>query len=208
MRYKFLIILCLALTGAASMPTSRTASLAHAQATPLAHTSFAAGKDSRIAPPQTRKRASTSAAQAVREIDTEGLKKLLQRGSAANRPLLVTFWATWCDPCREEFPDLVKIDTDFRRRGLEFITVSLDDVTDIKTTVPQYLQRMHAQMPAYLLNIAEPDAVIVAVDKTWSGGLPATFLYDARGQIAYRHVGRINPDELRAEIEKQVSSKQ
>src|SRR4051794_34648651 len=52
----------------------------------------------------------TSSAPAVREIDVAGLKKLLALEGKPRRPLLVNFWATWCEPCRAEFPDLVKID--------------------------------------------------------------------------------------------------
>jgi thiol-disulfide isomerase/thioredoxin len=131
---------------------------------------------------------------------------LLKRDS--QRPLLVNFWATWCDPCRDEFPDLVKIDADYRGKGLDFIAVSLDDLKDIKTEVPRFLRSMKAQMPVYLLNVPDPEVPITAVDPQWSGGLPATFLYDAHGNIAYKHFGRIAPEELRAAIEKQVGAKQ
>lgn len=155
------------------------------------------------APPQTRK-ASTQTP-AVREIDAEGLKKLLQRGAKQSRPLLITFWATWCDPCREEFPDLVQIDKDYKARGLEFVVVSLDDPGDIKTGVPQYLQKMHAAMPAYLLNVADPEPAIKEVDATWGGGLPATFLFDAQGQIVFKHMGRIQPAELRTALDKTLN---
>jgi thiol-disulfide isomerase/thioredoxin len=140
-------------------------------------------------------------AQRVGEIDAEGLRKLLQRGSKSARPLLVTFWATWCDPCREEFPDLVQIDRDYRARGLEFIIISLDDLGEIRTTVPSYLRRMGARMPAYLLNVADPEPAIKEVDATWEGGIPATFLFDAHGQIVFKHMGRIQPAELRSAIE-------
>src|ERR1041385_2533431 len=89
----------------------------------------------------------------VSPIDTDGLKGLLTQ--QRERPLLVNFWATFCDPCRDEFPDLVKIDKDYRTRSLEFVTVSLYDMTDIKTSVPEFLDKMNATMPAYLLNASD-----------------------------------------------------
>jgi len=138
----------------------------------------------------------------VTEIKTDALVALLNRQSA--KPLLVNFWATWCDPCRDEFPDLVKIDADYKKLGLDFVTVSLDDVPDIKTTVPEFLQKMKATMPAYLLNAPDPDPAIKAVDPTWQGDLPATILYTTNGQVAYKHFGRVNPGELRLAIDKVI----
>src|SRR5258708_38874044 len=91
----------------------------------------------------------------VREIDLEGLKKILQRDPKDTRPLLINFWATWCDGCREEFPDLVKIDNDYRAKGLNFVSVSLDEVSDIKTEVPKFLKSMNARMNVVLLNVKD-----------------------------------------------------
>lgn len=142
----------------------------------------------------------------VREIDAVTLTAILKRESAP-RPLLVNFWATWCDPCREEFPDLVKLDQQFRPQGLDMIAVSLDDLADITTTVPRFLKQMRATMPAYLLNVTDPDQIISSVDSQWSGALPATFLYDAQGKVVFKHFGRIKPLELQAAIEKLVGSK-
>jgi thiol-disulfide isomerase/thioredoxin len=143
----------------------------------------------------------------VKDIDLEGLQKLLQREGKQSRPLLVNFWATWCDPCRDDFPDLVQIDKDYKARGLEFITVSLDDPAEIKTVVPQFLRQMQARMPAYLLNVPDPEPAIKWIDAEWSGGLPATFLYDAQGQVIFKHTGRIKTAELRTAIEKVISGK-
>jgi thiol-disulfide isomerase/thioredoxin len=144
---------------------------------------------------------SPSSSPVVREINLDGLKKLIERGGKQSRPLLVNFWATYCEPCREEFPDLVQINKDFHPRGLEFVTVSLDDPAEIKTSVPQFLKQMGAVMPAYLLNVPDPEPAIKWVDTAWNGGLPATYLYDARGQVVFKHTGRIKPAELRAAIE-------
>ncbi len=167
-----------------------------------AATTAAAG--SKRAPQQRKRRLPLPV---VQEINAEGLKKILQRSGSAPRPLLINFWATWCTPCREEFPDLVRIDNDYRARNLDFIIVSLDDPAEIKTTVPRFLQQMRARMPAYLLNEMEPNAAINAVDPEWAGGMPATFLLDTSGKVVYKHLGPIKPEELRREIEKVMSEK-
>lgn len=141
----------------------------------------------------------------VKELDLDGLKKLLERNSKNPRPLLINFWATWCDPCREEFPDLVNIHTKYEGRGLEMIFVSLDEPSDINTVVPQFLREMRAEkIPNYLLNVPDPAPAIDAVDTAWKGALPATFLYDTQGRIVFKHTGRIKPEELRAALDKVV----
>ena len=153
-------------------------------------------------------RARKTAVPEIRQIDLDGLKKLLHRDPKDTRPLLVNFWATWCDPCREEFPDLVKIDSDYRTKGLKFVAISLDDVTDIRTVVPQFLKEMKATMPVVLLNVSDPEPAIKVVDPNWDGQLPATFLYVKDNKVVFRHFGRIKADELRAALDKEVSSKQ
>lgn len=142
-------------------------------------------------------------------VDAAGLQALLKRGDTKSaKPLLVNYWATWCEPCRDEFPDLVKIDAAYRPQGLDFIAVTLDDLADIKTAVPKFLREMHAEMPVYLLNLSDPEPAIKLVDAEWSGALPATFLYNAKGEVVYRSLGRIKVDELRTAIDKLVGTKQ
>jgi thiol-disulfide isomerase/thioredoxin len=146
----------------------------------------------------------TKAARAT-AINAEEMQSLLRRDG--KRPLLVNYWATWCDLCREEFPDLVKIDNAYRRKGLDFIAITLDDLADINTEVPKFLRLMKARMPVYLLNVSDPDPAIHSVDAGWSGALPATFLYNNKGEVVYKQLGRIKPDELSAAINKVMSEK-
>src|SRR6185369_3239414 len=84
---------------------------------------------------------------AIKQIDSNGLRKAL---TPSSKPLLVNFWATWCDPCREEFPDLVKLDAEYKGK-IDFITISLDELSEIDRDVPKFLTDMKAPMPAYLL---------------------------------------------------------
>jgi thiol-disulfide isomerase/thioredoxin len=153
--------------------------------------------------------AQTTALPVVREVNLEALKKILQRAPGKDaRPLLLNFWATWCEPCRDEFPDLVRIKADYETRNLDLITVSLDDPAEIKTSVPEFLREMGAgAMPAYLLNVIEPQEVVDAIDPQWGGGLPATFLFDPTGKLVFKHTGRFNAEELRKAIDKVTTTK-
>jgi thiol-disulfide isomerase/thioredoxin len=134
----------------------------------------------------------------VTQIDEAGLKTAL---TPNGKPLLVNFWATWCDPCREEFPDLVKINAENKDK-VDFITVSLDDLAEINRDVPKFLLDMKAEMPAFLLKVSDESAVISSIAKDWNGGLPFTILYNEKGEIAYFRQGKVKSDLMKAEIEK------
>jgi len=138
----------------------------------------------------------------ITQIDEVALKKLLVPGG---KPLLINFWATWCDPCREEFPELVKINADYKGK-IDFITISLDDLADINTAVPKFLTDMHADMPAYLLKAADDEAAMKSVSANWAGGLPFTVLFDEKGSMRYYRQGKIRPDILRTELNKETSA--
>jgi hypothetical protein len=58
------------------------------------------------------------------------------------------------------------------------------------------------------LNVPDPDPAIHSLDPSWTGALPATFLYNNQGEVFYKQLGRIKPAELRAAIEKLLGKKQ
>ena len=157
-----------------------------------------------VATPRSTPQVAAKSSDPVRQIDLDGLKKIVQRDPKDTRPLLINFWATWCDGCREEFPELVKIDNDYRGKGLNFVAITLDDATDLHTKVEPFLKEMKAGMPVVLLDLSDPEPAIKLVDPAWGGDLPATFLYDQNGKIVFKHFGKIKPDELRAAIDKSL----
>ena len=150
----------------------------------------------------------TPAPPKVTEIDETALKSLLGAGAGRARPLLINFWATWCGPCREEFPDLIKIRGQYDESRLDFVLVSLDDPLDIDKAVPEFLSEQRATaFPSYLLHAADDSVAINLVDPTWSGELPATFVYDRSGSVVFKHKGRIKPAELRAALDAALKDK-
>jgi thiol-disulfide isomerase/thioredoxin len=138
----------------------------------------------------------------VEVVDGVQLKNLLKGNG---KPLLVNFWATWCDPCRDEFPDLIKISNDYSGK-LDFIAVSLDDFDDLKVAVPKFLAKMKVTTPSYLLKAEDEESLIGEISDDWQGGLPFTLLYNSEGKIVYSRQGTIKPEILRNEIDKTLIS--
>ena len=134
----------------------------------------------------------------VIRIDLARLKPLLK---PKGKPLLINFWATWCDPCREEFPDLVKLDAAYKGK-IDFITISFDDLSEINTLVPKFLREMKAEMPAYLLKTPDESAAVELVSKDWAGNLPMTILYNVDGSTAFLKNSKVSYDEVTAAIDK------
>jgi len=138
----------------------------------------------------------------ITQIDIVGLKRLIKPNG---KPVLINFWATWCDPCREEYPDLVKIDDQYKGK-IDFLTVSLDEATEKDTSIPKFLIEMKAEMPAYLLVTPNEEAAMAVVSRDWSGGLPFTILIDSKGGVIYSRQGKVKIDVLKAALEKSVGA--
>lgn len=164
----------------------------------LAATAFAQQSAEKI------KTAAVSDVPKVIQVDEITIKALLKPNG---KPLLVNFWATWCIPCQEEFPDLVEIDNEFKGK-IDFITITLDDLAEIDRDVPKFLSEMKATMPTYLLRTTDENGVIGSISKEWTGGLPFTVLYDEKGEVAHAKQGKIKPDIVRAEISSLLDPKE
>ena len=142
-------------------------------------------------------------------INAETLKNLV-KSPETKQPILINFWATWCGPCRVEFPDLVKIDQDYREKGLSFFVVSIDEAILADTSVSDFLKSYEAEMPSYLLDISVRRQITRAIRQIaprFSGGFPFTALFDKNGKLVYQKNGVIDAKILRARIDKVLPKK-
>lgn len=133
---------------------------------------------------------------AARPAAAEPVKHLLPGDYASRivagrkgRVLLVNFWATWCEPCREEMPTLVAAAKNFPARELAVVLVSLDSQKTGTTEVPKFLKEQKAPFVSWLARARNHEDFIDAVDPAWDGSLPYTLVYGRDGKIAARLPG-------------------
>ncbi len=109
----------------------------------------------------------------------------LSFGELEGRPALVNLWATWCPPCREEIPFLQELHETFGPRGLRVVGVS----SDHSGAVGQVESFLAAAGVTYE-NVLDPRSS--AMDAFRVIGLPATYLVDADGRIAFARTGPVS----------------
>lgn len=99
----------------------------------------------------------------------------------AGKPVVVNFWATWCEPCREEMPALDQLRA--RRPDVAVLTVA---VSDSAAKVRQFTENYLLDLPVIL----DPDQ---AQSRPWDVRvLPTTVVLDARHRVRYRAVGALD----------------
>jgi thiol-disulfide isomerase/thioredoxin len=97
------------------------------------------------------------------------------------KAVLVNMWATWCGPCRAEFPGLVEVAHKYQGQGLKVMLVSADSDKDL-LAVKKFLADHGVEFPAYLK--AEKDQPFIdGMGQQWTGALPATFIFDGTGKL-------------------------
>lgn len=136
-------------------------------------------------------------------IDAEDLK-ILAKSPENNKPILINFWATWCGPCRYEFPDLVEIEKEYREKGLDFALVSIDNVSLVDTLVSDFLKVYKAEeIPSYLIDLDDEQTykAIRRIAPRFSGTYPLTLLFNSKGKLVYQKSGVIDSKILKKEIE-------
>src|ERR1700733_8478075 len=114
-------------------------------------------------------------------IDLAGYRQLLAKYKG--KPLIVNFWATWCEPCREEYPMIVELAKEFRPQGVSVVGGDMDDKADMTlgrlfTPPPQPQFPNYRQKPGIDL-----DAFYDGINPEWKGTMPQTIFYGRDGQI-------------------------
>jgi len=132
------------------------------------------------------------------ELDAGGLRALL--ASQRGRTVLVNFWATWCEPCREEFPSLDRLERELSPRGFSVIGISTDFASQT-AGVEAFLRKTRPHFANYRKKSGGDDQPFIeAVDPHWGGELPFSVIYAPDGSRARTISGKRSYSEYLRQV--------
>ncbi len=114
-------------------------------------------------------------------VDEKG--NIQNTSSLRGKVVFINFWASWCPPCRAEFPSIQTLYTQFKDNPhIFFLTLNEDNNIAIGKA---YLDKENFSIPMYQSNGHVPDEI-------YSGALPTTIVLDKKGKIRFHHAGFAN----------------
>lgn len=133
-------------------------------------------------------------------ITGSGYKNLLAK--YRGKPVLVNLWATWCAPCRSEYPMLVGLAKQYQPRGIVFLGVSYDEGQDLSTE-DSFLAMYRPDFPNFrLMPGTDVAGFNRAIDPRWNGSLPSTIFYRRDGRPLMQFYGTRPRAEFENAIER------
>ncbi len=108
--------------------------------------------------------------------DYDGLKPLINKED--DNVHVVNFWATWCAPCVKELPYFEAINEKYKAEGVEVLLVSLDFPKNYDTKLTPFIEKHKLQSKVVAFDDTDQNRWIPAINKDWSGAIPATIIYN------------------------------
>ncbi len=123
----------------------------------------------------------------------------------SGKVLLVNLWATWCGPCRQETPELVKLHKEFGSKGVEIVGLSTEDPDDSAESVREFVHNYNVD---YRVGWSGQQVAVALMQGR--DAIPQSFIISRNGRVVKRFVGFnpiLTPDQIRAAIQEALDDK-
>lgn len=104
------------------------------------------------------------------------------------KPVVINFWGTWCGPCRNEIPDLVRIYDEYKAQGIEIISLAVNDT-------PDRVREYAAESGMNWVHLMGDKQILI--DYKATTGIPTTIFLDKNGKEVHRFIGSQGYDEFK-----------
>ncbi|WKJ89340.1 TlpA disulfide reductase family protein [Methylomonas montana] len=115
--------------------------------------------------------------------------------------LIINFWATWCPPCLKEIPEFIKLQGEYKDKGVQFIGIAIED----KQPVQDYLKRININYP--VLIGGEGATMLAQQLGNVINTVPFTVIVNQQGQIVHRQLGELTRQKILEVVEPLLTTK-
>jgi len=144
--------------------------------------------------------------QPILDAENPGTKGApIKLGNYSGKVMLVNLWATWCGPCRMETPELVKLNKEFKDRGVEMIGLSTEDPDASAQSVEEFVRAYNVD---YQIGWAKREVALALMQGRTN--IPQSFIIAGDGRILKRFIGfnpQSTPPQLKQALEQALAEK-
>lgn len=133
----------------------------------------------------------------LQPIDEMKLRDTLNKNKG--KIVVINFWATWCEPCREEFPELVRLYENYRHKGMRLIFLSVERQEQGHEVI-SFLKENKVNFVTYIRSEGDFETLVNVIDPDWIGTLPATFVINRQGKRVQSMIGGHNYADFESAI--------
>jgi thiol-disulfide isomerase/thioredoxin len=96
---------------------------------------------------------------------------------------IFNLWASWCKPCVAELPNFVKLDSVYSSKKVKVVFISMNFKKELETQLKPFVANHKIKQDVYLLSDPDANSWIDKLDKSWSGGIPASLIVNNRLKV-------------------------
>jgi len=143
----------------------------------------------------------TSFSQDIRKVK---ITDVLKMADTSTVPLIINFWATWCQPCVHELPWFQKAVNAYKNKNVKLLLVSLDFPDDYPKVVADFIKKNKYTAEVVWLNETDANYFCAKVDRTWEGTIPVTLMVNNSKHYRQFFNQQLPEARLKQEIQKLV----